>query len=211
MQRLTLYLVLAAAVAVNVSCGTVSSSNGRGPSFIVLDSLQGIRGAVTAGAPSSTLISDVITNVTSPDPCTTASPCPTVFGDSGQATMHVVMKDAGSAAPTTPSALNDITLSQYRVTYRRADGHNTPGVDIPQPFDGFVTITITPSGNSFAFSLVRTQAKQEPPLVLLKNPLTVPFTGFADVTFFGKDQTGADISITGTIQIEFGNFGDTGS
>jgi hypothetical protein len=107
--------------------------------------------------------------------------------------------------------LNNITLSQYRVTYRRADGHNTPGVDIPQPFDGFVTITITPGGTSFAFSLVRTQAKQEPPLVLLKNPLSVGFTGFADVTFFGKDQTGADISITGTIQIEFGNFGDTAS
>src|SRR4029077_14705234 len=206
MQRLTPYLVLAAAVAVNVSCGTVSSSNGRGPSFIVLDSLQGIRGNVTPGTASSTLVSDVITNVTSPDPCTTTSPCPTVFADSGQATMHVVMKDAGSATPTSPSPLNAITLSQYRVTYRRADGRNTPGVDLPQPFDGFVTITITPGGTTFAFSLVRTQAKQEPPLVLLKNPLSAPITGFADVTFFGKDQTGADISITGTFQIEFGNF-----
>jgi hypothetical protein len=211
MQRLTLYLALAAAVAVNVSCGTVTSSNGRGPSFIVLDSLQGVRGGASGGAPSSTLVSDVITNVISPPaPCNDQTPC-TVFGDSGQATMHVVMKDAGSATPTTPSPLNDITLSQYRVSYRRADGRNTPGVDIPQPFDGFVTVTITPGGTSFAFSLVRTQAKQEPPLVLLKNPLSAPITGFADVTFFGKDQTGSDISVTGTIQIEFGNFGDTAS
>jgi hypothetical protein len=211
MQRLTFYLGVAAIVAVNVSCGKVPSSNGRGSSFIVIDSLQGIRGAVTAGTPSSTLISDVITNVVTPDPCSTAAPCPTVFGDNGRVTMHVVMKDSGSAAPTTPTPLNDITLSQYRVVYRRADGRNTPGVDIPFPFDSFVTVTVTPGATAFGFSLVRVQAKQEPPLVLLKNPLAGVLTGFADITFFGKDQTGAEVSVTGTIQIDFGNFGDTAS
>jgi hypothetical protein len=208
MQRLTFYLAVAAIVAVNVSCGKVASSKGRGPSFIVIDSLQGIRGNVTPGNPASTLVSDVITNVITPDPCTATAPCPMVFADNGQATMRVVMKDSGSAAPTTPTPLNDITLSQYRVAYKRADGRNTPGVDIPHSFDGFVTVTVTPNGTTFGFSLVRVQAKGEPPLVFLKNPLTEPITGFADVTFYGKDQTGADVSVTGTIQIDFGNFGD---
>ena len=209
MQRLTFYVAVAAIAAVNVSCGRVTPSNGRGPSFLVIDSLQGIRGNVTPGTPASSLVSDVITNVTTPDPiCTPAAPCPTAFGDSGQATMHIAMKDSGSAAPTNPTPLNDITLSQYRVVYKRADGRNTPGVDIPYPFDGFVTVTVTPSVTTFGFSLVRVQAKNEPPLVLLKNPLAGVITGFADVTFYGKDQTGADVSVTGTIQIDFGNFGD---
>jgi len=206
MQRLTLYLALAAAVSASVSCGDPSLSHGRGSSFLVIDSLLGIRGG-TAGSPSSTLISDVITNVTSPDPCSATAPCPTVFGDSGQAVMRVVMKDVGSAVPTQPSALHDITITRYRVEYTRADGHNTPGVDIPQPFDGAVTVTITPGGVTFGFSLVRVQGKSEPPLVLLRNGANT-VTQLAKVTFYGTDQTGNEISVTGTIQIDFGNFGD---
>lgn len=209
MVRFTRFLAVVAIAATTVSCGArVGTGGGRGSSFLVIDSLQGIRGAVTPGTPSSTLISDVITNVITPAPCTAASPCPTVFGDSGQAAMHVVMKDAGSAAPTTPTPLQDITITRYRVEYSRADGRNTPGVDVPHSFDGFVTVTVTPGGTSFGFSLVRVQAKDEPPLVLLKNPLSGIITGFATVTFYGADQTGAEASMTGTIEIHFGNFGD---
>jgi hypothetical protein len=208
MFRFTRFIAVVAVAATTVSCGTVGTSRGRGSSFVVIDSLQGIRGAASIGSPASTLISDVITNVVSPAPCSAAAPCPTVFGDNGQAAMHIAMKDAGSATPTTPTELQNITLSRYRVVYTRSDGRNTPGVDVPQPFDGFVTVTVTPGGTSFAFSLVRVQAKQEPPLVLLKNPLSGTITEFAAVTFYGTDQTGAEVSVTGTIQIDFGNFGD---
>jgi hypothetical protein len=207
MQRLTQYLAFAAVVAATVSCGKVTQSNGRGSSFLVIDSLLGIRGAATLGAPSSTLVSDVITNVTSPEPCSATAPCPTVFGDPGQAVMHVAMKDAGSASPTTPTALQDITITRYRVEYVRADGRNTPGVDIPQAFDGAVTVTITPGGTTFGFSLVRVQGKSEPPLVLLRSGANT-VTQLAKVTFFGTDQTGNEVSVSGTIQIDFGNFGD---
>ena len=206
MQRLTLYLAVAAIVVTNVSCGKVART-GRGSSFLVIDSLQGIRGGASGAQAASTLISDVITNVTTPAPCSVAAPCPTVFGDSGQASMHVVMKDAGGAAPTTPTALQDITITRYRVEYSRADGRNTPGVDVPQPFDGAVVQTITPGGNSFGFSLVRVQGKSEPPLVLLRAGGNT-ITQFAKVTFYGTDQTGAEVSVSGTIQIDFGNFGD---
>ena len=36
----------------------------------------------------------------------------------------------------------------------------------------------------------------------------VLINAIADVTFYGRDQVGNDISVTGSISIEFGNFGD---
>jgi len=193
-------------VAASVSCGSVARE-GRGGSFIVLDSLQGIRGAVTPAPAAAVLISDVITNVTSPAPCSPDSPCPTVFNDLGSAVMHIVMKDAGSATPTTPTAINDITLSRYRVEYTRSDGRNTPGVDVPYPFDGIITATVTTQQTTVGFDLVRHQAKEESPLVqLVGNPAIV--TQLAKVTFYGRDQAGNEVTVVGNIQINFGNFGD---
>jgi hypothetical protein len=206
MHRFTRYCVVAAMVAASVSCGKVVRT-GRGGSFLVIDSMLGIRGAVTPGQPSSTLTSDVITNVTTPAPCAPTAPCPTVFGDLGQVSMRAVMKDAGSANPTAATAINDITVTRYRVEYTRADGRNTPGVDVPYPFDGVVTFTVSANPTSFGFSLVRTQAKDEPPLVLLRNGNSI-ITQLAKVTFYGADQAGNQVSVTGNIQIDFGNFGD---
>jgi hypothetical protein len=200
------FVAVAGLVAATVSCGSVARE-GRGGSFIVVDSLQGIRGAVTPAPAAAVLISDVITNVTSPLPCSPTAPCPTVFNDLGSAVMHIVMKDSGSATPTTPSALNDITLSRYRVEYTRADGRNTPGVDVPHPFDGIVTVTVTPQQTTVGFDLVRHQAKEETPLIqLLANNRII--TGLAKVTFWGRDQAGNDVKVEGNIQINFGDFGD---
>ncbi len=61
-----------------VSCGDVVRQ-GSSPVYLVIDQLQGMRGAVQPGTPSATLISDVITNVTSPAPCTTDSAVPDDF------------------------------------------------------------------------------------------------------------------------------------
>jgi hypothetical protein len=207
-MHFTRLLAVAAIVAVSVSCGSTSGiGGGRGSSFLVIDSLQGIRGATTLSAATTTLTSDVITNVISPAPCSSASPCPTVFGDPGVVVMRVVMKDVASANPTTPSAINDITLTRYHVEYTRADGHNTPGVDVPFPFDGVLTATVTGSATSVGFSLVRVQAKEEAPLVLLKFSGAI-VSQFAKVTFYGADQAGNQVSIAGSIGINFGNFGD---
>jgi hypothetical protein len=200
------FAVAALSVA-TVSCGSVARE-GRGGSFIVIDSIQGVRGAVTSPPPSAVLVSDVITNVTAPAPCTPTAPCPTVFGDSGVAAMRIVMKDAGSATPTTPTGLNDITLSRYRVEYTRADGRNTPGVDIPYPFDGVLTATVTPGQTTVGFDLVRTQAKLESPLILLQANSAPIVTQLATITFYGRDQAGNEVTVTGHIQINFGNFGD---
>ena len=65
MRNLKRFLASVAIGATATSCGDVVR-NGRAPSYLVIDSLAGIRGFSTAGTPSSTLISDVITNVTTP-------------------------------------------------------------------------------------------------------------------------------------------------
>jgi hypothetical protein len=205
MQLLCRFGVIAALAVASTSCGSVAQ--GRGPSFLVIDSIEGIRGNTTPGTPGNPLISDVITNVTTPAPCSVQSPCPTIFNDEGQAVMRVVMKDAGAAAPSTPTALNHITIERYHVKYIRADGRNTQGVDVPYEWDGAIRVTITDAPTTFGFLLVRHQAKDEAPLVLLSGSGVI-LTAIAQITFFGRDQNGNDISIVGELTVNFGNFGD---
>jgi hypothetical protein len=207
MRHLTRFLALIAIIGTAASCGDVVR-NGRASSYVVIDSLAGIRGAVTLLPPTSTLLSDVITNVTTPPPCTQTEPCPTIFNDPGQVVMHIALKDPGTAAsPSTPTEVNSITITRYRVEYIRADGRNTPGVDVPYGFDGAVTVTVTATGSTFGFELVRHVAKEESPLRQLRNSNSF-ITALARVTFYGRDQAGNDVTASGSIQIDFGNFGD---
>jgi hypothetical protein len=207
MRNANRLIALAALVAATVSCGDVVRQ-GSSPVYLVIDQLQGIRGAVTAGTPSSTLISDVITNVTTPDPCTTANPCPTIFGDNGQVILRAPLKDPGATAPLSPTTNNEVTINRVHVEYIRADGRNTPGVDVPFAFDSAITGTI-PAGGAITtgFELVRNIAKRESPLVQLKSGDNI-LSMIAKVTFYGADRVGNSIQVTGQIQIEFGNFGD---
>jgi hypothetical protein len=94
------------------------------------------------------------------------------------------------------------------VEYKRADGRNTPGVDVPYPWDGAVTGTVQIGGTlTLSFELVRHDAKSEAPLAaLVYNPTII--TTITEVTFYGHDRVGNAVSVTGTIQIDFGNFGD---
>ena len=207
MRNLTRFLALLGLVAITASCGDVVR-NGRSPSYLVIDKLEGIRGASTVGTPAATLVSDVITNVSTPLPCSQAAPCPRIFGDSGQATMHIALKDPGTAAtPTVPSAVNSITITRYHVRYVRADGLQTEGVDVPYAFDGAATVTVSGTGSTVGFQLVRVVAKEETPLVQLKTSTSF-ITVIAEVTFFGQDQAGNEVTVVGKIQIDFGNFGD---
>jgi hypothetical protein len=161
---------------------------------------------VSGGNPASAfLLSDVIVNLTAPAPCSPASPCPTVRNDPGTATIAVLMKDPSITAP---SPNNSVTIGRYHVEFRRADGRNTPGVDVPFAFDGATTATIVAGGTGpVGFELVRHTSKEESPLVqLINNPNVI--STIADVTFYGTDPVGNDISATGSIQVNFGNFGD---
>jgi hypothetical protein len=207
MRNATRLIGLAALVAASVSCGDVVRQ-GSSPVYLVIDQLQGIKGGASAGSPSGFLTSDVVTNVTTPEPCTSATPCPTVFDDSGSVTLRAPLKDPGATAPLSPTTNNEVTINRVHVEYVRADGRNTAGVDVPYAFDGAVTGTIgAGSSRTFDFELVRSAAKQESPLIQLRTSPTV-LTVIARVTFYGADRVGNAISVTGQIQINFANFGD---
>jgi hypothetical protein len=205
MRSVSKLVLVAALSAASASCGDVVRQ-GRSPSMLVINQLAGAPGGGHgANTFSGTLFSDVQVLVTAPAPCTTSSPCPTLFSDSGQASLSLVMKDA-TIEPTTN---NQVTITRYHVDYVRADGRNTPGVDVPYGFDGAVTGTVTGgTGATLTFELVRHVAKQESPLAqLVQNPQVI--NTIAHVTFYGRDAVGNDVSVTGSIGIEFGNFGDS--
>ena len=201
-------LVVLAGALLSAACGDVARQ-GRSASYLVIDNLTASRGGGAATTGQNTLLSDVITNVTSPPPCTIDTPCPTIFNDSGAVSLSLSAKDVGTTGVgNAPSTNNAVTVNRYRVSYRRSDGRNVPGVDVPYGFDGAATVTVTPTGGAtMTFELVRHIAKQEAPLRQLVTSPTI-ITTIADVTFYGRDQVGNDISVTGSIQIDFGNFGD---
>jgi hypothetical protein len=198
---------LAALASSAISCGDVARSN-RTPVIVFIDHIQAAQGNHTSDF-RDVLLSDVITNVTTPPPCTSTSPCPTIFADFGQITMHWDPKDPGNPTnPVVPSTNEQVTFNRYHIEYVRADGRNVPGVDVPFAFDGAATGTIQISSSLvLGFELVRHAAKQEAPLAQLRNSANV-ITTIARITFYGRDGAGNDISVTGQIQVDFGNFGD---
>ena len=136
---------------------------------------------------------------------------PTHFSDPGHVTFSLVLKDSGTPGITaSPRELNSVTITHYRVVYRRTDGHNIQGVDVPYAFDSGMTLTVTPSGGAqSSFDLVRVSAKLEAPLLALaSNGETLDV--IADVTFYGKDQHNNDVAVTGSIGVTFANYGDPG-
>jgi hypothetical protein len=197
MRTATQYIAITALAAATVSCGDVVRE-GRSPVIMTVASL-------TAGNPASNILhSDVIRNVTAPPPCSTTSPCPTVFNDSATASLALSMKNT-TVSPTTN---NQVQVTRYHVDYTRADGRNTPGVDVPYGFDGAATVTIPPNGvQSVSFDLVRHSAKEESPLAQLVNSSNFIST-IATVTFFGTDTVGNVVSASAQISVTFANYGD---
>ncbi|HXW05226.1 MAG TPA: hypothetical protein VD833_08340 [Vicinamibacterales bacterium] len=192
--RLAGAMALAAAVG---ACGEMTRE-GTASSYLIIRSIEAATGAEPTEF-GGTLLSDVLTVV---------DDVPTIFNDVGRVTFSLGLKDAGSAdAPTEPTSNNFITVTRYRVQFIRADGRNTPGVDVPYGFDGAFTLTVAGGESSTGFTIVRNIAKAEAPLAaLVTSPVII--STIAEVTFYGQDQTGREVSATGRIGIDFGNFGD---
>jgi hypothetical protein len=207
MRRTVRFIGVAAIVATSVSCGDVVRQ-GRAPVYLVINSLAGAPGNRPTSL-TANLSSDVITNITTPAPCSTTSPCPTIFNDVGSALLRVALKDIGTpGAATSPTPNNDVTITRVHIKYTRADGRNVQGVDVPYEWDAASTGTIPAGGSAtIGFELVRHAAKEESPLVqLISSPSFI--TTITQVTFYGRDQAGNEVNVMGTIQINFGNFGD---
>jgi hypothetical protein len=209
MRTLKHFMALVAIAASAASCGDVVRSS-RAPVILVINTLQGSRGNTTPGTPSGFLISDVLTLVSTPAPCSTDNPCPTIFDDTGQAVLSIQLKDLGSnpTSPATPSFNNSVTITRVHVKFVRSDGRNVQGVDVPYEFDSATTGTVTGTATSqITFELVRHTAKKEPPLLaLVSNNVIISTT--AQITFYGTDAVGNEVSATGSMQVNFGNFGD---
>lgn len=184
----------------------------RSPSQVVIDGILTSRSSTDTVIPGGDFGSPITVPLFQPGPLYSDVPPSNELPrqDLGEAALRVILKDPGaSGAPTTPSSLNAVTITRYTVTYKRfggPTGQNTPGVDVPHPIDGAVTLTIPAGGTGKAtIELVRHVAKREAPLAALGNGF-VQLTMIAEVTFYGRDQAGNTVSVTGNVQIIFGNF-----
>ncbi|MDE3156037.1 MAG: hypothetical protein KGN76_13090 [Acidobacteriota bacterium] len=210
MTRALEAIVVGLALAASAACAGGAQTQGRSPGYLVIDALLGASGA-TPTKFANTLDSDVVTNVKQTVNGQQVS-VPTVYEDPGEVQIHLNLKDLGTSAnPTAPTAANQITITRYHVEYMRSDNPNpTQGVDVPYAFDGAVTATITGSSPvTIGFILVRVQAKQEAPLVsLIGDGGQGAISTIAKVTFYGQDQAGNQVSVSGTISVNFADWAD---
>jgi hypothetical protein len=195
------------AVASFAGCTQVQQQ-GVASSYLILNSIQAASGAKPASF-SGVLDSDVLTLVKKTvDEVETL--VPTIFDDLGQVTFKLALKDPGSAEhAATPSTTNYITVTRYHVDYIRADGRSTQGIDVPYSFDGAFTITVGDTPVTASFNLVRIQSKEESPLrALVGGGGSNVISTIARITFYGRDQAGREVSVTGQIGINFADWGD---
>jgi len=187
--------IVALALAAGPSCGDLTKQ-GKSASYLIIENLRGAPG-FTPDELSNTLQSDVQTQ---------GSP----YEDVGEVVMRLALKDPGlPSVPLTPSVNNYITVTRYRVEFRREIGRNTPGVDVPYPFDGATTFTVVGGTTGGSFILVRAQAKLEAPLLALRGlGGALVISTIAEVTFYGHDQTGVPVSATGAISVNFADWAD---
>jgi hypothetical protein len=126
--------------------------------------------------------------------------------------------------------IEDLILDHFEVRFFRTDGHNTQGVDVPYSISGplgssrlFIPAGKGSTDTTINFTLVRHQAKLEPPLRNLANgPAgtqagTSPelsasgvITTIAEVTIYARtlNDKGA-LTAKGQIQVTFGDFPPT--
>lgn len=202
-RRVSTTTLIVLAAIVSGSCGSLTQQ-GRSPSYLIIDSIVAASGAQPQLF-GNVLSSDVQTLVKR----TIAGQevfIPTIFADNGQATVHIALKDQNVSSPT---EVNLITIERYRVEFVRSDGRNRQGIDVPFAFDGAVTHTARSDTSTFSFTLVRVQAKEEPPLrTLVGGGGAIDISTIAIVTFYGRDQVGNEVSVTGRISVNFADWGD---
>ncbi|PYR68211.1 MAG: hypothetical protein DMF87_13715 [Acidobacteria bacterium] len=191
MRTLTFTALLSAALLC-AGCGDTSS--GPSPSKVFITQIQTSAGLASRTFASGPLNSDVLT-------------AGSIVDDLAQVSFQLTLKDPGVPGNTNqPSVLNAVTFTRYHVDFRRADGRNTPGVDVPFSFDAAQTFTVQDKIDIIV-ELVRHVAKAEAPLAALAADRNIIST-IATITFYGKDQAGNNVIVTGQVQVNFGNFAD---
>jgi hypothetical protein len=197
---------LALVIGTSIGC-TADQYSGQSSSYVIVQSLQAASGAEPdefGGTLSSDVQTLVETNINGQQ-----VKSPTIYEDLGRVTLQLAMKNPPAAGGLDPTTTNFITLNRYRVTFVRADGRNAPGVDVPYPFDGAITVTVAEDPVTVSMTLVRIQSKLEQPLLpLVGGGGALAISTIAEVTFYGADQTGRDVAVSGRISVTFADWGD---
>lgn len=159
--------------------------------------VQSISAVDTDGEPVGELFSDVCQG--SPDQCV-------VRPDLALVSMSVQAENPY----TDLSRFGDIVIERYRVTYVRADGRNTPGSDVPYPFDGAVNFIVPVEGSATSqqIMVVRPQGKLEAPLRnLAGGGSAIVISAIAQIDFYGRQVVGdRSVSARGFLNITFADF-----
>jgi len=149
-----------------------------------------------------------------------------VFNDDAILTVILFRKNP-TVAGSTP--LEDVRLESYQVRYFRTDGHSVEGVDVPYRITGALNTTFIHAPGAIAeataeavITVVRHQAKEEPPLVNLRGFTVNDATGIflssgqgiittvAEVTIYARQVTTREpLTATGRFQVTFANFADS--
>ena len=133
-----------------------------------------------------------------------------VFHDTVEVAVAVRFKNPN--VDTVPSIPNAVIIERYEVKYRRSDGRGVEGQDVPFTISGSMTAAfdVKASGtDDLLLEVVRIQAKLEPPLRNLVSGSGggLVVTMFADITLHGRTLSGQAVQATGSLQIDFANFG----
>lgn len=177
-------------------CNAMENDSTSG-SMLQIVSLTGNDQDGAAG--STTVFSDVYT-------------ADSIFNDNGVADIASLPLDP-LALDTQITPYLDVLVDQIDVEFRRTDGRNVEGVDVPYRFTQPVSMLV-PIGDTveIPFVLIRHVAKLEAPLLALREVTSqgVVLQLVAVVTIHGKDLGGHRVKpVTGYISVWCSNFADS--
>jgi hypothetical protein len=191
-MKLKIFTLIIVALAMT-ACNTLENQSTSATRLQIVsltgNDLQGKTG-------STTVFSDVITNGS-------------IINDSGVADILALTLDPMiEANQITPYM--DVLIDQIDVEFRRTDGRNVEGVDVPYRFTQPMSITVPITKNAeIPFILIRHMAKQEAPLLRLRDNSEV-LELVAVVTIHGKDLGGHRVApVTGYVTVWCANFADS--
>ena len=188
--------VLGLIIVVLLLAGCVAKENdSTSGSFLVINSLTG--NDLEGNEGSTTVFSDV-------------DVAGSIFNDNGVAAVTALIYDPLTTADL--SYFQNVVVDQIDVEFRRTDGRNVEGVDVPyrftQPMNWLVAVDAT---EEIPFVVIRHVAKLEAPLLALRE---APSQGFvlqlvAKVTVYGKDLGGHRLApVSGYLSVWCSNFAD---
>ena len=190
-----LIIVVLTMAACNTGCNAVENQS-TSASMLQIVSLTG---KDLEGEDSNIAFSDVIT-------------LGSIINDNGVATLSAHPLDP---LLQDPSPYMEVMVDQIDVEFRRTDGRNVEGIDVPYRFTQPMSMLVPfNTATQIPFILIRHVAKLEAPLLELREWVNQEkiLQLVASVTIHGKDLGGHRVApVIGNMSISCANFADTGS